>query len=279
MTAFDKQYQLAMKRIMSAEGIEEYSERTKHKTRAIPGLTIELEANTGFPVLTLRKIPIKLFIAEQVWFLTGSRRPEDFLTQFTKIWDDFSEIDGVVTAAYGYRWRHYFGRDQIKSLINLLTKEPSSRHAVVVTWDPATDGLNPNRKRKNVPCPYTFVVNIIGGALHMHNIVRSNDMILGFPHDVGGFAFLQHMLAQKLGVKVGKYTHSISNAHIYDIHYDAAKELAKRKHVHPNINLELPPNSFDRAMRGDKNLVLEIVEQLQTKYKPGEAISGLQIVL
>lgn len=278
MTAFDKSYQLGLKRIMDT-GIEELSERTGHRTRAIPGLTIELEADTGFPALTLRKIPMKLFIAEQVWFLTGSRRPEDFLNQFTHIWDDFSEIDGVVSAAYGFRWRHYFGRDQIMGLVNLLTKEPSSRHGVVVTWDPATDGLNPNRKRKNVPCPYTFVVNIIGGALHMHNIVRSNDMLLGFPHDVGGFAFLQAMLAQKLGVKVGKYTHSISNAHIYDIHYEGARELIKRKNNHPKINLELPKNSFDRAIKGDKNLVLEIVEQLQLQYKPQESISGLQIVL
>jgi thymidylate synthase len=201
------------------------------------------------------------------------------LNQFTKIWDDFSELDGVVTAAYGYRWRHYFGRDQIKSLVNLLQKEPSSRHGVVVTWDPASDGLNPNRKRKNVPCPYTFTVNIIGGALHMHNIVRSNDMILGFPHDVGGFAFLQRVLAAKLGVKVGKYTHSISNAHIYDTHYKAARTLIGRRNTHPEINLKLKPNSFDRGLKGDKNLVLEVVEDLNSQYNPQEAIKGLQIVL
>lgn len=278
MTELDKKYQKALKRIMD-EGIEEYSERTKHKTRAIPGLNVEIEEGTGFPILSLRKIPLKLFVAEQTWFLTGSRRPEDFLNKFTKIWDDFTEVDGVVTAAYGFRWRHYFGRDQIKELINLLTKEPSSRHGVVVTWDPASDGLNPGRKRKNVPCPYTFTVNIIGGRLHMHNIVRSNDMILGFPHDVGGFALLQHLIAAKLGVKVGKYTHSISNAHVYDIHYKAAREMIKRKTTHPPIKLELQSNAFDRAVRGDEKLVLEIVDQLQSQYKPLESIQGLQIVL
>lgn len=278
MTQLDKEYQKALKRIMTS-GIEEYSERTKHRTKAIPGLTIELEPDTGFPVLTLRKIPIRLFVAEQIWFLTGSRRPEDFLDKFTKIWDDFTEMDGVVTAAYGFRWRHYFGRDQIKELVNLLTKEPSSRHGVVVTWDPGSDGLNPGRKRKNVPCPYTFTVNIIGGKLHMHNIVRSNDMILGFPHDVGGFALLQRILAAKLKVGVGKYTHTISNAHIYDIHYKAAKEMIKRKPSHRAINLKLEANAFDRATRGDEKLVIEIVEQLQSQYKPLEPIKGLEIVL
>lgn len=278
MTELDRQYRLALKKIMTT-GIEELSERTGHKTKSVPGLTIEVDSEHGFPLLTLRRIPIKLFIAEQVWYLTGSRRPEDFLNQFTRIWDDFSELNGVVTAAYGYRWRHFFGRDQILGLVNLLTKEPSSRHAVVVTWDPASDGLNPSRKRKNVPCPYTFVVNIIGGRLHMHNIVRSNDMLLGFPHDVGGFAFLQHLLAARLGVKVGKYTHSISNAHVYDIHYDAAKKLMRRTNKHPGVELRLTKNDFNRGLRGDKKLVLDVVDQLQSQYKPSPPIKGLKIVL
>lgn len=278
MTELDKQYKLALKKIMH-QGIEELSERTGHKTRAIPGMSIEIEANSGFPLLTLRRIPIKIFVAEQVWFLTGSRRPEDFLNQFTRIWDDFTEISGVVTAAYGYRWRHFFGRDQILNLIKLLNKEPSSRHGVVVTWDPGSDGLNPNRKRKNVPCPFTFTVNIIGGNLHMHNIIRSNDMILGFPHDAGGFALLQHLLAAKLGVGVGKYTHTISNAHIYDIHYKASREIIKRRNKHPKVDLKVEKNSFDRALKGDKNLVIEIVEQLESQYKPQPAIAGLKIVL
>jgi thymidylate synthase len=139
--------------------------------------------------------------------------------------------------------------------------------------------LNPNRKRKNVPCPYTFTVNIIGNKLHLHNIVRSNDMILGCPHDVGGFALIQHLLAAKLRVVVGKYTYSISNAHVYDTHYNAAKELIKRKNKHPKIKLNLKPNALDRAMKGDKKLVLEIIEQLESQYKPQESIKGLKIVL
>ena len=65
------------------------------------------------------------------------------------------------------------------------------------------------------------------GALHLHNIVRSNDLMLGCPADVAGFALLQRMLAARLGLAVGKYTHSISNAHIYDLHFEAARELMR----------------------------------------------------
>ena len=278
MTTYDTIYQNLLTKIMQ-EGIREMNTRTGHETAAIPGMhfSIDLEKD-GFPLLSLRKIPVKLFVAEQVWFIMGSRKPADFLREFTHIWDAFTNPGDVLTAAYGYRWRGHFGRDQLGLLVELLQKDPSSRHGVVVTWDPTSDGLGGVGK-KNVPCPYTFTVNIIGGRLHLHNIVRSNDMILGFPHDVAGFALLQSFLAQKLGVRPGIYSHSISNAHVYDIHYEAANELAARQTEQKIIALSLPPNSFDRAEQGDKALVEEITDQLTQNYVPGEAIKGLKIVL
>lgn len=261
------------------KGIREKSERTGHETTALPGLhfSIDIEKD-GFPLLTLRKIPIKMFVAEQIWFIAGTRKPADFLREYTKIWDSFTNPADVVTVAYGYRWRKHFGRDQLGKLIDLLKKEPSSRHGVIITWDPASDGLS-LFKKKNVPCPYSFTVNIIGGRLHLHNIVRSNDMVLGFPADVAGFALLQCILAQKLGVKVGVYSHSISNAHIYDNQYAAVKELLKRKPTHKPIRVAMPKNAFDRAEKKDRKLAAELVASFENQYTPLPAISGLHVVL
>jgi len=278
MTPFDIIYQNLLKDIMK-RGIAETNVRTGHETKALPGLTFSLDIEKdGFPLLTLREIPIQLFVAEQVWFVSGSRKPADFLRQFTKIWDIFTNPGDVVTVAYGYRWRKHFGRDQLKLLVALLKKDPTSRHGVIVTWDPGADGLGGVNK-KNVPCPYTFTVNIIGGKLHLHNVVRSNDMILGFPHDVAGFALLQCTLAQELGVKPGIYTHTISNAHIYDIHYPTAKEIISRKNKHKKIILNLPPKSFARSEKKDADLVKQITASLKKQYKPAPAIKGLKIVL
>jgi len=277
MTTFDKIYKKLLKDIMT-HGIAEKNTRTGHETKALPGLTFSMDIEKdGFPILTLRKIPIQLFVAEQVWFVSGSRKPSDFLRQFTKIWDMFTNPGDVVTVAYGYRWRKHFGRDQLGLLIKLLKKDSTSRHGVVVTWDPSADGLG-GISKKNVPCPFTFSVNIIGGRLHMHNIVRSNDMILGFPHDVAGFALLQCMLAQELGVKPGIYTHSISNAHVYDIHYGTAETIINRKNAHKKITLELPKKSFTRSEKKDVKLVQEITKHFTEQYSPSPAITGLKIV-
>jgi thymidylate synthase len=280
MTQFDLEYQKAILDIMN-KGYEEYNERTGHKIKILPGVNLRVEQ--GFPLLTLRKIPVKLFVAEMIWFIMGSKNPEDFVNKYTGIWKDFTEVDGTVAAAYGYRWRKHFGRDQLGQLVKHLNVEPHSRQGVIVTWDPADDGLyGENLKstaKKNVPCPYTFTVNIIGNKLHLHNIVRSNDMMLGCPHDVAGFSLLQYILAAKLGVKPGVYTHSISNAHIYDIHYAQAWEIAERKNDHSEIIIDPQPDWYDRAEKGDMALVDEIVGLLTKQYHPMPAIAGMKIVL
>lgn len=278
MNAFDKTYQEMLKRIMK-EGVTEVNKRTGHEVKAIPGLHFSHDiGRDGFPLLTLRKIPIKMFVAEQIWFVSGSRKPADFLRDFTKIWDVFTNPADTLTVAYGYRWRKHFGRDQLGMLVKHLKKDPTSRHGVVITWDPSGDGLG-GTSRANVPCPYSFTVNIIGGRLNLHNIVRSNDMVLGFPSDVAGFALLQMMLAEKLGVEPGVYSHSISNAHVYDNQYDAVKEMLTRKVAHKPVRVALPKHAYDRAEKKDKKLVEQIVAQFAGQYQPQPAITGLQIVM
>ena len=281
MTTFDIIYKNLIKRIMD-EGIEELNERTGHKIRIVPGLTFQIDIEKeGFPVLTLRKNPIKSPIAEQVWFITGDKDTE-FLRKYTKMWDEFIEEDGTITSAYGYRWRHHFGRDQLDQLIKHLTEEPHSRQGVVITWDPSDDGLYGKglkaTYKKNAPCPFAFTVNIIGGRLHLHNIVRSNDMMLGCPFDTFGFSLLMCALAQKMGVKPGIYTHTISNAHIYDTHYEGALELIKRENNHPNIFPIFPENIYDRAYNKDETLVNDIYQSFAPFYTPGEPILGLDII-
>jgi thymidylate synthase len=278
MTKFDTVYQNLLRDIMQ-NGIAEMSQRTGHETRALPGMhfAIDIEKD-GFPLLTLRKIPVKMFVAEQIWFIAGARKPEDFLRQFTKIWDDFTNPGDVVTVAYGYRWRKHFGRDQLGLLIDLLEKEPSSRQGVVISWDPGHDGLS-LVKKANVPCPFAFTINIIGGRLHMHNMVRSNDVVLGCPSDVAGFALLQCILAERLGVRPGIYSHSISNAHVYDNHYAGAEEMLKRTNDHKPIHLKVPKNSFARAEKKDVKLAEEIIADIAAQYQPMDPIKGLSIVL
>lgn len=277
MTHFDQIYRDAISRVYQ-EGADVYSQRTGYSTKALPGLTFEINTGNGFPLLTLRKIPVRLFCAEVVWMITGHKHL-DFLRQFTKVWDDFAEEDGTMETAYGYRWRHHFGRDQLLDLISHLRDEPSSRQGVVVMWDPASDGLIAPKK-KNVPCPFCWTANIIDGELNLHLIIRSNDMMLGNPHDTAGFALLQAMIAQELGVKPGKLTVSISHAHIYENHYEQVEQLLERdSHAHNEILCQLPERSFQRALDCDESLVQELAQMFKDQYKPAPPVKRMKLAV
>ena len=279
MSLFDQQYQSLVKTILEEGSIYDDG-RTGKRMQGVPGMVFSCyPERDGFPLLTLRKIPVKLFTAEMVWFLTGARDPDFFLSSFTKIWHDFLEDDGLIRAAYGYRWRHHFGRDQLEGSIQLLERDPTSRHAVIVYWDPADDGLADGTKKKNVPCPYTFTLNILDGKLNMHLTIRSNDMMLGFPHDVAGHVLLQYILAQRLGVGVGKYTHAISHAHIYLEHEEQARDIISRPTDHAPITFAAPPDAYRRAFRADTDLVVDMVNQLSQHYIPQPPVKKMQIAL
>ena len=269
------QYQSIISSILK-DGHRERNNRTGAECCSLPGVTFQTDLEVdGFPLLSLRTIPYKSFIAEQMWFLSGSKDTKKFLSSHTKIWDSFTDADGSVSSAYGFRWKHQHGIDQLQTVVDKLKKDPTSRHGVVITWDPFMDLITP---QKNVPCPYTFTLMIIGGRLHLHNIVRSNDMLLGFPMDVAGFALLQMILAEELNVRLGIYTHSISNAHIYSDHYSAAEELLQREASSVPLQIILPKNSFSRAHALDEHLFTELSEEFKLKYSSGPKID-LKITL
>lgn len=252
----------------------ELNRRTGVETRAMPGATYWTDlAKDGFPLLAMREMKYS-FIPEVMWFLSGSNKV-DWLSRHTKIWDSFAEQNGAVTSAYGFRWRHHFGVDQIDMALDKLRADPSTRHAVIMMWDPATDLVV---KQKNVPCPYSFTLNIIGGRLHLHLIIRSNDMILGFPTDVAGFALLLSIFAQELKVRPGILTVSISNAHIYENHMYVIEELNKRAVETDPVRFELPKDSYRRACRLDDTLIKEIKAGF-FNYKPQKAIKNIPIAL
>ncbi len=275
MSNFDTQYKFILSRILE-KGHEEYNKRTGMSVKALPGVTVQVDLQNEFPILGLRKIPVKNFIAEMMWFISGEKNTNVFLNSHTKIWDSFTEENGDVECAYGYRWRYFFSRDQLEDLISLLQKDSSSRHGLVWTWDPASDGLG-GVPKKNLPCLIGFSVNIIGGRLHLHNTIRSNDMVLGFPTDVAGFALLQLILAQKLNVLPGIYTHSISNAHVYSNHYEATETMINRTGIN-HIPIELPHNCYERAKVLDETLFDELMLCFDN-YEAHDSIKDLVISL
>jgi len=196
-----------------------------------------------FPLLTTKKMDgyrWDSMIHELFWYLDGEHHIRN-LQEHTSIWDEWADEDGNLDTAYGRFWRRYpvpfishwqegeewanghNGNDwvahgdggptfdQIQYVIDNIKNNPNSRRHVVTAWHPANAAVS-----TLPPCHYTFVFNVQGGnKLNLHLTQRSGDVALGVPFNIACYALLQRMIAQELGLEVGKFHHSITDAHIY----------------------------------------------------------------
>ena len=157
-----------------------------------------------------------LSLFEALWMLAG-RNDLAWLTQFTPRFAQFSDDGKTLHGAYGYRWRHWAGEvfvhDQITMIIDLLKREPNTRRAVLMMWDPILD-LNTNHK--DLPCNDLCFFDRRNDQLNMTVCNRSNDIFLGFfGKNYVHFGILQEYLAAHIGIPVGVYRQFSNNFHAY----------------------------------------------------------------
>jgi thymidylate synthase len=151
-------------------------------------------------------------LGETLWYLAGSNELA-FIKYYISIYGKFAEPDGTVHGAYGPR---LFGMrakvNQIRNVIKLLRRKPSSRQAVVQLFN-AEDLL---KNYNDIPCTCTMQFFVRKGSLNAVVHMRSNDAFLGLPHDVFAFTFIQELIARSLGLKLGAYRHMVGSLHVYD---------------------------------------------------------------
>jgi len=160
-------------------------------------------------------------LLESIWMLAG-RRDVAFLQQFNSKIGQYSDDGENFNAAYGHRWRHHFGHDQLLEVIRVLEKDPNSRQAVVQMWD--VEDLTKSTKDK--ACNMQVIFDTRKGVLNMTVINRSNDMWWGaYGANAVHFSVLQEFVAYALGLSVGVYRQSSHNLHLYTELYDVQKYL------------------------------------------------------
>lgn len=154
-----------------------------------------------------------LHLYEAMWMLAGRKdvRP---LMAFTKHFQNYSDDGVTLHDAYGYRWRHWFHRDQLDIVVKMLTENPNDRRCVIQMWDACSDL---DRNGLAVPCNLTATVQLNRyGALNLVVFNRSNDIVWGcYGANAVHFSFLQEYLAHRIGVPMGTYTQVSVNWHGY----------------------------------------------------------------
>lgn len=176
-------------------------------------------------------------VMETLWMLAG-RNDLPWLTRFNKRFSSYSDDGGQTQpGAYGYRWRNYFGHDQLMDIILELKQNPDSRRVVLIMWDGGSratwteSSVGPMVKddlsqpgdfysavsgSADVPCNTHCYFDTTDGRLNMTVCCRSNDIIWGaYGANAVHFSFLLEFLSAATGIPMGVYRQFSNNYHLY----------------------------------------------------------------
>lgn len=186
--------------------------------------TITNPKNSIAQIRTHSKYGVSLSYAlgELVWYLSGDNSV-DFIGKFGSLWKRISD-DGVTNnSAYGYIIERKWGFNQLDLMQKILSDDPDSRRAVININTPHYDVVETNDE----PCTVSLQFFLRDGELNMTTVMRSNDIWFGTPYDVIYFTTLQQILAARLGVKLGHYTHFAGSLHVYDRNLEDIEKVSQ----------------------------------------------------
>ena len=204
---------------------------------AVCGRMSRYNLEDGFPLLTTKKLSFKFIVHELLWFLSGESRIDYLHKHGVTIWDEWATKEnaakygleeGDLGPIYGPQWRHWKTTtggeiDQIQKLIDGLKEHPDWRRHMVTAWNPEfVDRVFV------APCHGIFKCFAVNGELSLHMFQRSADVFLGVPYNIASYSLLLMMIAQVVGMKPKEFVHTTSDTHIYNIHFNEAREQLTR---------------------------------------------------
>jgi len=205
------------------------SDRTGTGTQSVFGYQMRFNLETGFPLLTTKKLHTRSIFHELLWFLKGETNIQYLKDNKVSIWDEWADENGELGPVYGKQWRSWSAADgktidQITNVIDQIKKNPDSRRLLVVAFNPAEI-----EKMALPPCHAFFQFYVANGKLSCQLYQRSADIFLGVPFNIASYALLTHMVAQVCNLKVGEFIHTLGDAHIYSNHTDQVNLLLSRQ--------------------------------------------------
>jgi thymidylate synthase len=232
---------------------ESHNDRTGVGTTSVFGYQWRHRMSTGFPLLTVKRTPLRWVAEELRWFLSGSSDENELRAQGVDIWAEWATAEkcakfgrepGQLGPIYGPQMRAFGpdGVDQIERLMHELSTNPQSRRHVVSLWDPATVD------QVELPACHTlYQVKCHGETgISLHLYCRSIDAFLGFPFDVASYGLLLKLLAHATKRVARDLIISFGDLHIYDNHrWQVGQVLEREPRPLPFVNIAEHATIFD----------------------------------
>jgi thymidylate synthase len=165
------------------------------------------------------------FALVEVFWIASGRQDAALPNYWNPALPRFCGTGDEYHGAYGYRLRQHFGIDQLDRVYSALASSPDSRQCVLQIWDSAVDLPHGDGTpaSPDIPCNVLALPKIRRGKLEWMQIIRSNDLFLGMPHNIVQFSALQEMLSGWLGVSPGAYHQLSDSLHVYSKDLEAVR--------------------------------------------------------
>ena len=155
-------------------------------------------------------------LAEVVWIMAG-KRDLDFLEAWNSRLRELVGPGPTLHGAYGYRLRRHLGLDRLVRTYEPLSTSQYTRQVALQIWDssidlPHSDGMPAD---PDIPCNVPSLLNIRDRTPEWLQVIRSNDLFLGVPHNFVQFTCLQEIMAGWLNVGCGSYHQVSDSLHLY----------------------------------------------------------------
>ncbi len=201
-------------------------------------------------------------IAEVVWIVNG-RDDAEFLNYFNRQLPRFAGTGDKYTGAYGQRLRNHWGIDQLNRAYHALSNCKTSRQVVLQIWDPRVDLPTENGAptSPDVPCNVVSLLKVRGGALEWTQIMRSNDVFRGLPHNFVQFTTLHEVMAGWLGVELGRFHLVTDSLHQYDNDQEFLGSSQRLAMIENKDSLSLPKSASELAFE-------KLAETIETIIDP-----------
>jgi thymidylate synthase len=240
MVGIDEQYVALGKQLLEQELRPSRVGATRGCWAPAP-LVCDLRAS--FPLLQCKKVAWRMVIGELLWMIDGGTNAWDLHKPeygSSHIWDGDAIAyrerlvksgaegpsfgDGDLGRVYGAQWCNWNGEtNQLKEVVTLLRKEPSSRRGVVTAFNPSDSG---DLTSALPPCHMMFQVGRRGRQTDVSMVQRSADWMIGVPYNIASYATMTCMLASLFGDVPGTYTHLFSgDVHIYEAHEKVVRSM------------------------------------------------------
>ena len=239
------------------------------------GVVNRYDLSKEFPAITLRKTAIRTCTEEMLWI--WQRKSNNIHDLNSTVWDEWADADGSIGTCYGDvvgRKFIYKGEetDQMDYVLRQLKENPYSRRIMTNLYQ--FEYLHSGALD---PCCYSMTYNVTKDAaedrLVLNGVLnqRSQDVLAANNWNVCQYSILLMMVAQVNDMIPGELVHVIADAHIYDRHVPAVRELISRTpYAAPKVTLN--PEIKDFYDFTTKDLIVE-------DYQAGPQIRNIPIAV